>query len=87
MNYAKDTEKIDMQLDLAGLAHIYKAYIRGVKSMILSDRELRRSAKLRELCEQMLIGSGYMSELEVRAMSEGLVIQRYLTQEDAKIGG
>ncbi len=83
MNTAKERERIVFNFDLAGLRHVHHAYLLGVSKLILNEREYRRSVALIEAWEQMLIGSGYMSEAEVKAVH--VVPKRFLTQDDAKM--
>lgn len=86
-NLTKEKEPVDIQIDMAGLAHLHRAYLRGVKSMILSAQDLQRSNEWRSMVERMLISSGYMNAAEVKWMDGDIKVQRYLTEQDAKLRG
>lgn len=69
MNLVKGTPVITLTIDVAGLAHIHKHYLNGLKAWwpICTEHEARKSKELLGKMERIIMHSGYMSEAELNA--------------------
>ena len=83
MNPAKAYGKLQLNLDMAGLAHVFQVYTAGLPQLILTDQGCVQAQQFMDLAERHLIGSGYLTEGEVKAMR--VTPKRFITMDMAKL--
>jgi len=86
MNPDKATEKINLQITMAGLARVHDRYLRGMQHGLVLGDDLDKDYRWINELERILIGSGYLSIEDIHK-KHMMINQNWKPEFDRKDNG
>lgn len=65
-NMTRRLMKVELTFTLQGVEHLYRYYLRGFSRAIVGPAEMEKSAHMLAGLEDVLVRSGYLTELEIK---------------------